>query len=131
MKTDTYDWDQVALADIARVTYAARQGEVAERGITPEGLEEMFRENFAEAAPTFSLASLDDELIGLLLLYRLSPTSVALNPGQILGGHPAVVPGSDGKKVASGLIQEAIAWAQNEGIEQLELTIPMVEQDVL
>jgi ribosomal protein S18 acetylase RimI-like enzyme len=131
MKIGTYRWDQVALADIARVTYAARRDELEKRNITTKELKEMFQENFAEEAPSFVLATSGEALIGLLLLYRTTPTSIALNPGQILGGHPLVAPGSDARRVASGLIQEAIDWAWSEGIERVELTIPMAKDNAL
>jgi ribosomal protein S18 acetylase RimI-like enzyme len=131
MKIDTYRWDQVDLTDVARLTYAARQGELDRRDITPEKLEEMFRENFAGAAPALVLASLDRALIGLLVLYPTSPTSVTLNPGQILGGHPVVAPGSGERQVTTRLVQAAIDWAASAGTERVELTIPTAEDDGL
>jgi GNAT superfamily N-acetyltransferase len=131
MMIGRYRWDQVALSDIARLICAARQVELEKMNITPEAFEEMLRENFAEAVPSFALASAGEDLAGLLLLYHTSPTSVVLNPGQILGGHPVVAPGGDDEGVASELIREAIDWAQSKGIERIELTIPAAKDDAL
>jgi hypothetical protein len=45
MEIATYVWVQITLADVARVTYAARNINREQRNITPEGLEEMIGES--------------------------------------------------------------------------------------
>ena len=125
MNLITGTWDSIDLHEIAKITYNARQTHAQDGGLTVDRIEERFR-NFLSANPARIIsANVGADLIGLLILLIKTPSGLEVNPGQLLGGYPVVVPGHDIEKAADHLIEGAIALAEKEGFTKIESTVPM------
>lgn len=131
MQIKTRIHDNVNLHEVAKLTHAARQSIVKRENLTPDAIADRFQ-NFLSQNPTkIVTAHAGERLIGCLFLYIRSATLLEMNPGQILGGHPVVAPELDKWAVADCLFQEAIAWANQEDFEKIELITPIDDDETI
>ena len=125
MNLKTSTWESIDLHEIAKITFDARQTHAQDGSLTVDRIEERFH-NFLSVNPARIIsANVGADLIGLLILLIKTPSGLEVNPGQLLGGYPVVVPGHDIEKVADHLIEAAIALAKKEGYTKIESTVPM------
>lgn len=129
MQISTHKWEAVDLQALAALAYAARQGEAQRRNLTLEDLERRLRNLLAEESYEIVLAHGDEALAGWLALCDVSPTTLEVNPGQVLGGHPVVSPDGDFKSIGAGLIAAALDRAKQGGFEIVTLTTTMTGAD--
>lgn len=125
MQIKTRIHDNVNLHDVACLTHAARQSVVNRENLTPDAIADRFQSFLSQNPTKIVTAHADDQLIGCLFLYIRSATLLEMNPGQILGGHPVVAPAFDEIAIGDCLLQEAIAWANQEVFEKIELILPI------
>ncbi len=121
-------WDNVELLEIATLISTLRSEYMGKISPIISKLEEL-REDL-EKNPAFIIETrLKGNLVGWLMLYILNDTTVELNPGSILNGHPIVSPDIDFQKIGSKLIGEAINWTKENGFNKIDLTIPIEVQE--
>ncbi len=121
-------WDNVELLEIAALISVLRSGYMGKISTIVTELEELRKD--LEKNPAFIIQTrLEGNLVGWLMLYIMNNTTVELNPGSILNGHPIVLPERDFQKIGSKLIEEAINWIKENGFEKIDLTIPIEVQE--
>ena len=116
--------DEIKLEQIIEMTYKVKNIEFKKKQLSYEELLNIFQENFFVSSIFYALAYVNGNLIGWLLLYPTSPTNLALNIGDSLGGHPVIDKEHDSDEILSRLLETAKDIAIKHGFSSIEITIP-------
>ncbi|MHA1309069.1 MAG: GNAT family N-acetyltransferase [Candidatus Heimdallarchaeota archaeon] len=86
-------------------------------------------ENLDLDFPSFSItATIDNTLVGWILLVQHSPTEVQINPWA-LGGHPITLAAHDSSfKLSTILLEEAVSLTKKEGFRKIEILYHLDEK---
>lgn len=116
--------NEINLEEIVEMTYKVKNIEFKKKQLSYEKLLNIFQENFFVSSVFYVLARINGKIIGWLLLYPTSPTNLALNIGDLLGGHPVIDKGYNADETSSRLLDSAKDIAIKHGFSSIEIMIP-------
>ena len=116
--------NEVTLEEIVEMTYEVKNIEFKKKQVSYDKLLSIFQENFVISSIFYALARVNGKIIGWLLLYPTSPTNLALNIGDALGGHPVIDKEYNGDEIFSSLLEAAKDTAIKQGFSSIEIMVP-------
>lgn len=122
------EWEKVQLDKIARLIFDSRLETLGEINTVVIRLKSLRME--LSPNPVYIIQAVEKEkLVGWLMLHLMNGSTVELNPGSLLKGHPVISTEMNFHKISSRLIEEAINWTKKEKFKKIDLTIPIEEEE--
>lgn len=123
LEIDIRPWNTVEIDEIASVIHAT-QGTA--NGASSEALSRQLAKELNGSDCSLVLAWEDTRLAGLFGLAPATPSTLIMNPDQILGRYSQALPDHMSGRISTPLIKKAVEWASQKGYRQIELMLPLI-----
>ena len=124
VKIEVKKGNEIYLEEIVEMTYKIKNIEFKKKQVSYDKLLTIFQENFFISSIFYALARANGKIIGWLLLYPTSPTNLALNISDTLGGHPVIDKGFNADDILSRLLEAAKDTAIKNNFSSIEIMVP-------
>ncbi|MFX1569707.1 MAG: GNAT family N-acetyltransferase [Promethearchaeota archaeon] len=119
-----YNWKDIDIDKMSKFIKKARNNSVNKLNLSIEEIKRILNQYFRQDDIKYVTASIDNNLVGFLVIYPSGVESKEINPGTTLGGNPIIISNEKNDLICKKLINETIIWARNEGVKSLEIKIP-------